>query len=194
MSLWVRLFGLPAEDVADGDRPGWRRVAARVTTGSACVLVLFALISPNDFNRLTPAAFIRIPLEGLLAVVLVLVLPPRARRVVVAVLGALLGLLTILKLFDMGFIAVLYRPFDPVLDWAFVEAGVDYLAVMIGQFGATASVIGAVLLVIAVLVLMTLAALRLARVVDRHRVGATRSVAVLGIVWVSCAVKLPLVL
>ena len=40
------------------------------------------------------------------------------RRVAAALGGAVLGVLTILKVLDMGFLSVLERPFDPVLDWA----------------------------------------------------------------------------
>ena len=37
--------------------------------------------------------------------------------VAAAVGGAGLGVLTLLKVFDMGFLSVLGRPFDPVFDW-----------------------------------------------------------------------------
>jgi sulfatase-like protein len=107
---------------------------------------------------------------------------------VAALAGVLLGLLTIVKLFDIGFIAVLYRPFDPVLDWTFLESGVDYVSVTAGRFASVSAVVGAVVLVIAVLVLMTLAALRLTRVVNLHRTAATRTVQVLVVVWLVCAV------
>jgi hypothetical protein len=184
----VEPVGVPVAEPPAGERPAWRRIAAGVTTGLACLLVLYALVAPNDFNRLTPAAFLRIPVEGLVGAALVLVLPVRARRVAAVLVGVVLGLVTILKIIDMGFIAVLYRGFDPVLDWAFIEAGVDYLAVTAGRFAATSVVVGAVVLVIAVLVLMTLAALRLTRIMHQHRTAATRVVQVLVVVWLVCAV------
>jgi hypothetical protein len=183
--------GSPRGDSAGADsarRSRWRRVAAWVTTALACLLILFALIAPNDVNRLTPAAFIRIPVEGLLGVALVLVLPARARRVAVALVGVILGLLTILKILDMGFFAVLARPFDPVLDWALLAFAVEFVSVTAGPGSAVGAAVTAVVLAIAVLILMTLSALRLTRLVGRHRTGATRSVAMLGIVWGTCAV------
>lgn len=181
----------PADDPAGDrapDRAGWRRTAAWVITTLACLLALFALIAPNDYNRFSIGAFLRIPVEGLAFVALVLILPARARRVLAVIVGAVVGLLTILKIFDMGFFAVLYRPFDPVLDWTFIEAGVDYVGVTVGRVGAIASVIGAVLLVIAMPILMALAALRLTRIVNRHRTTAIRAVVPLGVIWVVCAV------
>jgi hypothetical protein len=183
--------GSPRDDSAGADsgrRSRWRRVAAWVTTALACLLILFALIAPNDVNRLTPAAFIRIPVEGLLGVALVLVLPARARRVAVALVGVILGLLTILKILDMGFFAVLARPFDPVLDWALLAFAVEFVSVTAGPGSAIGAAVTAVVLAIAVLILMTLSALRLTRLVGRHRTGATRAVAMLGIVWGTCAV------
>jgi hypothetical protein len=202
LSLFARIVGRPKGSAAAGDeaddapnaeqpaveRPAWRRVAAGVTTGLAGLLMLYALVAPNDFNRLTPLAFLRIPVEGLLGVALVLVLPAKARRVAAVLVGVVLGLVTILKIIDMGFIAVLYRGFDPVLDWAFIQTGVDYLSVTAGRFAAISAVVGAVVLVIAVLVLTTLSALRLTRVVNQHRTAATRTTQVLVVVWLVSAV------
>src|SRR5262249_3977770 len=98
------------------------------------------------------------------------------------------GLLTILKIADMGFYAVLNRPFDPVLDWSFLGNAVDFLALSVGRFGAVAAVVGAVLLVVAVPTGTALAVLRLSRLGVRPRTASTRSVAVLGVAWVACAV------
>jgi len=173
---------------ADAPRPRWRRVAAGVITTLAALLVLFALVAPNDLAHLTPRAFLRIPVEGLLGVALSLVLPVRGRRWVAAVAGAVLGLLTIFKLADMGFYAVLNRPFDPVLDWSFLTAAVDFLRLSIGRFGAVAAVVVAVVLVVAVLVFMALSVLRLSRLAVGHRTASTRGVAVLGVAWIICAV------
>jgi hypothetical protein len=159
-----------------------------VTTALAFLLVLFALAAPNEISQLTPGAFARIPLEGLIGVVLVLVLPARARRVLAAPVGVAIGLLAIIKIIDMGFYAVLARPFDPVLDWTFLMAGVEFVAQSFGRVGAIGSVVAAAILAVAVLIGSTLSVLRLTRVVARHNTAATRSVAVLGAAWVACAV------
>lgn len=169
-----------------GDRRG-RRVAARVITALAGLLVLFALSAPNDYDRLTPAAFLRIPVEGLLGVVLVLVLPARARRVVMALGGVALGLLAIVKVMDIGFDAVLDRPFDLVLDWPLLGPGVDYLDVTFGRVGTISAVVTGVVLAIALLVLTTLSVLRLSRVAVRHRTTTTRAVAVLAVASITFA-------
>jgi hypothetical protein len=184
--------GLTAEDRVAGDddgaRRGLRSVAARVTTVLAGLLVLLALIAPEEVGQLTPGAFIRIPVEGLLGVAFILVLPAWARRVVATLAGVALGVLTIWKITDMGFSAVLDRPFNPVFDWTFFPAAVDFLTASIGRAGAIGSVVGVGALAVAVLVVMALSVLRLSRVVVRHNTTATGAVAVLGVTWVVCAV------
>ncbi|MFI9006759.1 sulfatase-like hydrolase/transferase [Actinosynnema sp. NPDC053489] len=165
------------------DRRG-RRV---VVTALAALLVLAALLLPDDVASLTPAAFLRLPVEALPAAALVLVLPERARRVVVPVGGALLGLLLVLKALDLGFDAVLYRPFDPVLDWPLLAPAVDYVDVTAGRFAAVAVVVAAVLLAVAVVVLMARSAARLGEVVGRHRRVVARVLAVLAVGWLTLA-------
>jgi hypothetical protein len=172
----------------DDDAPGRKHpVAGRVTTVLACLLVFFALIAPNDITRLTPGAFVRIPLEGLLCVGLALVLPARAKRIAAVPIGVILGLLTIVKLVDLGFSAVLARPFNLVFDWPLFGAAVEFLRASVGVVGAIGAAIAAAVLALAVLILMTLSILRLTSLVVRHNTTATGAVAVLGVVWVTCA-------
>ncbi|MBB4905510.1 CDP-alcohol phosphatidyltransferase family protein [Actinophytocola algeriensis] len=168
-----------------GDESPRRR---RVLTTLGSLLVLFALLAPNELSALTPATFARIPVEGLAVAALVLVLPPRSRWVAAALTGVGLGVLTILKLFDMGFHETLARPFHPVYDWTFLGPAVDFLNDSVGWFGAVGAVIVAALLAAGLIVGMTLAALRLTRLAVGRRSTATRGVAVLGVVWVSLAV------
>ena len=51
----------------------------------ACSLILLVLLAPNDLSRLTPSTFVRIPLEAVLGIALLLMLPEKVRSV-----GALL--------------------------------------------------------------------------------------------------------
>lgn len=186
--------GAPEAATPEADTPsagggGGRRrtIAARAVTTLAFLLVLLALVAPNRLGRLTPEAFVRIPLEALVGVALVLVLPAWGRRVVVVLSGAAIGLLVIVKLFDMGFFAVLDRQFDPVFDSSFFRPAMDVLTESVGRAGAIGAVIAAVVLAVAVLVLMTLSVRRLTRLAARHQGRSIRAVAVLGVVWVACA-------
>lgn len=182
----------PAGDDPGGAPPDGRRgkhpVLARVATALAAVLVLLTLLLPNQLDRLTPGAFARIPVEGIGIAALLLVLPPRGRRVTAAAGGALLGLLTLLDLLDMGFSSVLVRPFDPVLDWPLLADAEGFLRDAVGPVGAVGAVAGAVLLALAVPVLSAWAALRLSRLLVRHRRTTARTALALGLVWILCAV------
>ncbi|MET8565517.1 sulfatase [Streptomyces flaveolus] len=152
----------------------------------AAALLLGALLLPEHLDRLTPGAFLRLPVEGVLLAAPLLGLPPRARRAAAVAGGFLTGLLALLKGVDMGFHAVLLRPFDPVLDWGLLGNAADYLRATSGRTGELLAVTGAVVLTLAVLALATLAALRLTAVMDRHRPRAVRVTLTLATAWLLC--------
>jgi hypothetical protein len=174
----------PGDAPARGRRPVW----AWLATGLAGLLVVFALNLPNEIDRLTPAAFVRIPVEGLVGVALLLAVPGRARRAVAATAGAALGALTIMKLVDMGFYAVLDRPFDLVADWPLLDAAWSFVAESYGQLGALLAVLAAAVLGIAVVVLTTGAVVRLTRQAAQHRTAAFGGAGALGVAAVAFAV------
>ncbi|MDR6598445.1 hypothetical protein J2S66_006829 [Saccharothrix longispora] len=174
--------------VVRGARPGrGRRVASAALTASAALLVVFALLAPADLDRFTATAFLRIPVEGLLFALLLLVIPPRARGPVASLGGVLLGLLLVVKVADIGFDLVLYRPFDLVLDWPLLAPAVDYVDVTAGRFAAVAAVVGTVLLIGAVVLLTARSVLRLGRRAAAHRVGVTRALVAVAVLWVGFA-------
>ncbi|MCW2800040.1 MAG: CDP-alcohol phosphatidyltransferase, partial [Aeromicrobium sp.] len=167
---------------------GVRAVVTGLVTTIAALLVWFALVAPNNLSRLAPGAFVRIPLEGLIIVVLALVLRPRAGRAAAIVIGVVLSLVVIVKVLDMGFFAVFDRPFDLLNDWYYLGPGIGVLTDSIGRTGAIGVVVATALLVVALVVVLPLSVLRLSRLVTGRRLGAIRVVAVLGVVWVLCAV------
>jgi hypothetical protein len=165
-----------------------RTVATSVMTVLAALLVWFALVAPDRLDRLGPGAFVRIPIEGLVIVAVSVILPPRARRILAIVVGLALGLLTVLKILNMGFFAELDRPFNPVTDWSFFGPAAGVLRDSIGQTWTVVAEILAVVLVIALLVLVPLSVLRLTRLTARHRAASVRTIGALGLVWILCAV------
>jgi hypothetical protein len=179
--------GSTVPDAPTGARSRVRPLIARGLTVLAFLLVWAALVAPNRLSRLTPAAFVRIPVEGLVILVLALVLPTNARRIVAAIAGALLALLVVIKILDVGYFAALDRPFNPITDWGNFGPAVGVLRDSIGRTGAIAAVIGAAILVLGLVVLVTLSMLRAARAAARHRRASTRSVAALAAVWILCA-------
>jgi len=162
--------------------------AARLTGLLACLVVWAILVAPGDMAALSPAAFARIPLEGLVLLGLVLLLPARAGGWLVGVAGVALGVLTLLKLLDIGVSAAFARPFDPLGDPVYAGAGVSFLRDALGTPNAYTVTALAVLLMVAVLVVVPYAVHRAARLASGHRPVAGRVVLVLSLVWVGCAV------
>ncbi|WP_330341685.1 sulfatase [Streptomyces sp. NBC_00557] len=183
----------PVGGAAAGARPPGRRarLVRGVAVGSAVLAVavlLAALLLPDRPDRLGPAAFVRLPAEGILLAAVLLVVPPRARRAGAAATGVLIGLVTLVKCLDIGFYSVLYRPFDLVLDWGLLGNAADYVRDTSGRAGELAAVAGAVCLAVAVLVLTAGAALRLSTLLVRHRARSVRVVLLLGTAWITCVV------
>jgi hypothetical protein len=181
-----------ARPAASPTRSRWRRILAGTVTVMAAVLVFFALATPNNISRLpegssTSQALIRIPIEALIGVAILLAMPGRARKAVAVIGGVLLGLLTLIKIIDMGFYAALSRPFNPVLDWVLLDDAITVLEDSIGRTGTRLVLVGAVLLLVLVPVLMSWSVVRLTRFAERHRTAAARSVLALSAAWVVLA-------
>lgn len=165
-----------------------RKPPSRTVTVLAGVLVWLALVAPDGAGPLSPRDFARIPLEGLLVLTLALVLPPRARRAMALLVGLLLGLLTIVRLLDVVFFAALGRPFSPVADWGYLGSGVGLLNSSVGRLGTALSVLAAVALGVALMVVMPLAVVRLTQLMDRHRATSARALTAFGVAWLLCTV------
>ena len=159
---------------------------AAVLTALALLVVWVALVAPNQPSRFTPGAFVRLPLEGIIVIALALVLPGTARRLLAWVVGPALGILVIVKLLDFGFFTAFDRPFNPIDDWRYTSIGIETLRDSVGRTDANLALVGVALLVVAALVLPTLAVLRLTRVASRHRRLSLQAVAALGAAWVLC--------
>jgi phosphatidylglycerophosphate synthase len=176
--------------VADGEadtRSGRRRsLLPSAATGLAAVVVWAALVLPDRLFRLAPVAFLRIPVEALVLAGLVLLLPVRRIRVVAMVVGLLLGLLTVVRMLDLGFYEVLHRPFNPVNDWRLVPPAVDMLRDSFGPGRADAAVVGAAAVLVVVPAVVTMAVIRICRSAARRRVVVGRTAGSLGVVWLVC--------
>jgi len=165
-----------------------RRWASWLVTVVACGSIWVALVTPDRLSRLTPEAFVRVPLEGIVFVVLVLVLPPRARRVTALVCGVVLGFLTILRVLDMGYYAAFDRRFDALYDTTYFGPAFGLLSDSIGRRGARLAAAAAGLVGLGLLTLLPLALLRLTRLVARHRAWSIRVVAALTVISTLSAV------
>ncbi|WP_374455510.1 sulfatase-like hydrolase/transferase [Nocardioides sp.] len=163
-----------------------RRARSGLLTLLALGLVVLALLAPNHLEDMTPAAFLRLPVELLVLVALVLALPDRmarGRRLLVAAAGGLLALVTVFKLLDLGFYQALNRPFDPMIDWRY---GADLVETVRGSAPGALGVVllaGAVVSLLATLLVVPLAVARVTRAARAHRPVAVRLLAVLAPLW-----------
>lgn len=166
-------------------------MAAVVANCLALVIVWFALVAPNEPDRLTPMAFVRIPVEGIAVAALALALsrrPTRAAAVAATVVvGVPLGLLSVLKVLDLGFFGVLDRPFNLVTDRGHLGSAVGFVSESYGPVVATGAVIVAVLLAATLLISVPLSMGQLTRLVQRRRRLSVVAVTALAVVWAAAA-------
>ena len=169
----------------------WRATGAPLlaTLGTVLsgVLTVIALSTPADLERLDPRALLRLPLELIVFLAVVLAVPARIRTVLAVACGLLLAVSTVFKVLDLGFREVLNRPFDVLIDWRYAGSLVETTRDSVEGRTGTVLLVAAGLALVAVLVLVPLALLRLTRVVSRHRDGAALTVAVLAVTWLVLA-------
>ncbi|MEP6648455.1 MAG: CDP-alcohol phosphatidyltransferase [Lapillicoccus sp.] len=160
-----------------------RRILAVLVTVLAVLALWAALNLPNRPEEVSPAALARIPLELLVLVAVGLVLPPRVRTVVAAVVGLGVALVVLLKALDIGMLVGFYRTFDPLSDPSYVGSGYGVLRDSVGGVRAVLVAVAGVVAALATLVLLPLAAVRVTRSAARHRRPAVVTVVVLGAAW-----------
>ncbi|WP_235543530.1 CDP-alcohol phosphatidyltransferase [Phycicoccus sp. Soil803] len=179
-------------DPADRHRGSRIRPVVAAVVGLVPLMVVWVvLVAPDDPGHEPLTWLLRLPLEPVLLAVLLLAFRDRSRRRAGLVLGAVLGAATLVKLLDIGFTSALRRPFDLLADWTYLRSARDLLADSVGTSWATAAVVGAAVVAVALLVVVpwSLHGLvrRLAPHVDRHRLGWTRAAVVLGTAWLVAA-------
>src|SRR6185312_11590804 len=130
----------------------------------------------------------RLPLELLVVVAVAAVLPARPRRVLAVVAGAVLSVLVVVKVLNIGFFTAFDRPFKPVDDSSYLGIGIETLRDAVGNSSADVVVAVAGVLVLALLAIPVFALLRVTRVAAGHRHWALRTAAVLGVLWVALRV------
>ncbi len=167
------------------------RVLAGLFSALAALLVLGALTTPERLEQVEPLAFARLPLEAVAYLAVVLAVPDRFRRLRTTLAvgcGVLLALSAVFKVLDLGFREALNRPFDVLIDWRYAGSLVETARGSVGEGTGTVFLVLAAVFLVALLVLVPLAVLRLTRVTVRHRTTSARAVAALAALWLVVAV------
>jgi len=170
-----------------GAGPRTRRALRLAITVLSVGLVWGVLVAPDRIFQLTPTAFVRIPVEGLALVAVAVVLPAWPRRIVAAGAGILFGLLTLLKILNIGFYAEIGRAFNPVLDWGDISPAVGVVRDAIGATRTNIALVAVCLGFILVIGAITASAIHITAVAARHRRATVRALAALTAVWALCA-------
>ena len=190
--LWRRRSRPPVAGVVAPAERRARRIAWGVgrPVGDvlALVLVWVVLLLPARPDSLGAPAFLRVPLEAVLLAALALLLPVRWTRRLALAAGALLAVVTVVKVLDLGAWAALDRPFSLVADRSLLGSGLALVRDSLGPWAAAGVVTAVVLLVGAALVCVPWSLVRLGRVVHRHRRVAAPVLAVVAGAWALGAV------
>lgn len=169
----------------------WSKLRPAFLTALAAVLVLLTLTVPHSPDDMAPGAFVRLPVEAIVYLAIVLALPPRLARlrgILAVAFGVVLGMRAVFMVLDIGFLEALNRPFDPLIDWRYAGSLVETVR---GSAGGGLGIVLLVLagaLIVALLVLLPLAVVRVTQVAVRHRAPALRGVAVLAALWLALSV------
>ncbi len=164
LGLLVLSFGTEVSERLTGES-----AAAPILSGLALVLVWVALAAPSVGTDLSPWLLVRVPVEGLVLVAVVLVLPHRWGGWLAVPFGLLAATLLLLKTLNIGFTAVLDRPFSIVGDRGYLGMAIGVLADSVGRRMAVLVAVLTGCLALALLVLVPLATRRVCRLAQRHR-------------------------
>jgi phosphatidylglycerophosphate synthase len=164
------------------------RLAVRLAiTVLAVVLVWADLLVPERPWQFSLAAFVRIPVELLVLVAVGLVLPVWPRRIVAAVIGILLGVLTFAKILNIAFFEFADRAFNPVHDWGEVASAAGVARDAIGSTATKILLVVLLLSLVLLAVAITASTIHITTVAARHRRVGIRGLAAVAAVWGLCA-------
>jgi phosphatidylglycerophosphate synthase len=182
--LWRRRHAA-VDQAPEGDfeRGRLRTAIAVAVTVLALLLVWAALVAPNQPRHLNLGAFARLPIELLVIVAVAALLPATPRRLLAVVLGAILSVLVVVKVLDIGFFTAFDRPFNLIDDSGYAGIGIETLGHAIGESSAKVVVAVAVVLIAALLAVPVLALLRVTRVAAGHRGWTLGAATALIVVW-----------
>jgi hypothetical protein len=173
---------------APGDTGGSGTAPRFVTAAAFAALVLAPLLA-GALTKGTPAALLSLPAESIAVVLILLAIPGRRLRwIVAAAFGVLVVGATVLAALDLGFEATVDRAFSLTDDGPALISAFGVVEDATGTANAVLIVIVLVGLLIGAVILLARAALRAERVTVRS--GRTGRVAAAAVTttWIVCAV------
>lgn len=146
------------------------RAAATAATVASALTLFAGSLAPGLIASGSALALVRVPLETVLVLVLLMVVPWRwARRVLAALFALLLVLAALGAALDRVFSATVGRGFDVVSGWPELVDGYGVVEDSTGSAGAVALLIAVIVVALGAVVALTASLLHLARVLGRRR-------------------------
>ena len=158
---------------------------SRAATIAAFATIVLAALLPGALTAGSPRALLGIPFEAVALVLLMLVLPWRAARIVVAGLfAALVVAAIVLGGLDLAFMATIDRPFQADGDWPQVVAAAGVVADTTGPVGLVVALALLAAVFAALVCALAAAALRAGRSVAGAGRGGRRVAFVVATAWI----------
>jgi hypothetical protein len=167
-----------------GEEPGPGR-SSRVATVAAFAILIVAPLAPAALASGTPAALMSLPAESIAVVLILLTLPWRVARAVVAgVFGAVVVIASICAALDVGFRETVDRDFSIVEDWRGLGSAFGVVADATGLVSAVLLSAAVAALLVAAVIVIARAALRVGRVTRGSGGPGLVGAAVVTLAWV----------
>ncbi|GAB3586366.1 hypothetical protein GCM10027406_36320 [Leifsonia lichenia] len=168
--------------------PRPRRRTATTRTVLSAITLFIASLAPGLIASWSPLALLRIPLDAVVALVVLVLLPWRAARRIVAVLTATLVVLSILgAALDRAFTTTVGRTFDVVTGWPELSDGYGVVSDSTGPVLAVLLVVLFGIAAIAATVAVAASLLHLAAVLGRRRAPTLIGASAVAAGWLALA-------
>jgi len=165
-----------------------RPVRRGVRTAVSAIVVFVAVLAPGIIASGSALAAIRVPIEAIVALAIIAVLPWRAARRVVAVVAAVIFVATIAAAaLDRGFMTAVGQSFNIVSGWAQLVDGYGVVSDSTGPVVAAVIVVLIILVAAASAVAIAVCLLHLAAVARRHMRGAVVGGSAITASWIVLA-------
>ncbi len=163
---------------------GWKRRLSLVAAITALVVIP---LLPGVLAAGTPAALFRLPVESIVAILLLTLLPWRRVRIVVAIVfGVFVVAALLIAGLDAAFRYALDVPFDPN-DWQQIGDGFGVVRDSIGAPLAIGALVLIAVLAVAIACALAWAALRVDAAVRADRAHGVPAISTVAAVWVVAA-------
>ncbi len=153
-----------------GARTRGRGVRTTIATVVSATTLFVVSLAPGFVATGSALALFRVPLECVLALVVLAFLPWRwARRIVAAIVASVLVLAVVSAALDRGFMATVGQPFTVVTGWPELADAYGVISDSTGSFAAIAIVVLLLLAVAGAIVAVSASLLHLDGVIRRRR-------------------------